>query len=514
MADSNDIKAGGAYVEIRGDSSKFEQDMGRFAAKLVGFVTVTRAAFEGVGVAMAAISVESARASGSVTEVYQAELKMNDAIGGVVGSIPLIGGAIRSAMDAFGDKTAIEKAIKNIADVEKRVVQMEKAARDAATETARRRAQLANDPKALAQIDAGQKQQSTEAQRDEAAAVRTQAAQNLSDAQEKLKKQQDELARVSTKTAGFDPFGFSEENVKAMKKKVQTAQDAVDELNAKYKQADAAYQSLKGTAKDSAETGKAEVAAAGDKASQETATKNLDAQKQMRDFITTDDTQRQIDAVTDQYDKMIEAAKKYGGDLEALAVARDARIAEIDRKAQEKQDKENEARAVAIEQEKRRIMDLGEGATAKQQKRDTQKEIDTLAKTNPELAQIKLKGIFDKAADEARKAWEELTAAFERAQADGEITATEREKLNALEGEYKSKLATADDAQAMMDGIAKKVEKDTLEVRGGFGAAALSQAFGVGTSNAQERTAQSAEQMAKYLRDIKDNTEVSMEFGV
>jgi len=350
---AGDIRAGGAYVEIYANDMRLQGDLARVAARLTGLVGVSRMLFSGAAVAMANVNLQLAAESGNLESIYQAQLKMQDAVGDMLQQIPLIGHAIRMAYESFGDKTQLEQALKNLKELEDGILRMEQNARKWARETAVERAKLKGATAGeVAQIEAGFKNEDINTAVRDAFAVNAKAQTEAGEAFLKARRLQS--AADSYKQYGFKGLGQLKQNdadaaLAAAKALQEKADQAAADL-AKVRSEAAARKDTITAAADKA------VADEKEKAAGDAAEKQQKFEQEYTDALA-DETGKRVNAVQRQYAELIAEAQKYGRDAAALEKARDAEIAGIQKEAADRVTAEQERRKREAERVAKELKD-------------------------------------------------------------------------------------------------------------------------------------------------------------
>ncbi len=353
MGGAGDIRAGGAYVEIYANDMRLQGDLARVAARLTGLVGVSRMLFSGAAVAMANVNLQLAAESGNLESIYQAQLKMQDAVGDMLQQIPLIGHAIRMAYESFGDKTQLEQALKNLKELEDGILRMEQNARKWARETAVERAKLKGATAGeVAQIEAGFKNEDINTAVRDAFAVNAKAQTEAGEAFLKARRLQS--AADSYKQYGFKGLGQLKQNdadaaLAAAKALQEKADQAAADL-AKVRSEAAARKDTITAAADKA------VADEKEKAAGDAAEKQQKFEQEYTDALA-DETGKRVNAVQRQYAELIAEAQKYGRDAAALEKARDAEIAGIQKEAADRVTAEQERRKREAERVAKELKD-------------------------------------------------------------------------------------------------------------------------------------------------------------
>jgi len=340
-------------VEIYANDMRLQGDLARVAARLTGLVGVSRMLFSGAAVAMANVNLQLAAESGNLESIYQAQLKMQDAVGDMLQQIPLIGHAIRMAYESFGDKTQLEQALKNLKELEDGILRMEQNARKWARETAVERAKLKGATAGeVAQIEAGFKNEDINTAVRDAFAVNAKAQTEAGEAFLKARRLQS--AADSYKQYGFKGLGQLKQNdadaaLAAAKALQEKADQAAADL-AKVRSEAAARKDTITAAADKA------VADEKEKAAGDAAEKQQKFEQEYTDALA-DETGKRVNAVQRQYAELIAEAQKYGRDAAALEKARDAEIAGIQKEAADRVTAEQERRKREAERVAKELKD-------------------------------------------------------------------------------------------------------------------------------------------------------------
>ncbi len=340
MAGAGDIRAGGAYVEIYANDMRLQGDLARVAARMTGLVVISRMLFSGAAVAMANVNLQLAAESGNLESIYQAQLKMHDAVGDMLAQIPLIGHAIRNAYEAFGDKAQLEQALKNLKELEDGILRMEQNARKWARETAIERAKLRGAPPGeVAQIEAGFKNEDINTAVRDAFAVNAKAQTEAGEAFLKARRLQG--AADTYKQYGFTGLGgLKQRDADAALAAAKALQEKADQAAADLAKVKAEAASRKDTITAAADKAVADEKA---KAAKDVGEKLKKFEQEYTDALA-DETGKRVNAVQRQYAELIAEAQKYSRDVTALEKTRDAEIALIQKEADDKAIAEQERR--------------------------------------------------------------------------------------------------------------------------------------------------------------------------
>lgn len=270
-----------------------------------------------------------AGARNDVAGVLEAELKVMDAQGRIVQSTPLIGTAIKEAMDTFGDRAGIEQAIKNIREVEaesKRLASVRIAlARDVALKEAKLRGAPESEIQQIRNVGTEQETKATvAAQWDNA----RKAAQNYQDSLEAVARAESRYANARDMSDEWRIRRRESRVVRSAREEMELARTTAESLKRIAEQERAAYVQIHADAERQRITNQSEA----DRMAEDEARKNS---RTISAFLA-DELDKQIQDVKDARDEAIKAAGDQWDKITQITQAAQDKITAIIAKAAEK----------------------------------------------------------------------------------------------------------------------------------------------------------------------------------
>lgn len=343
-----------ADKEESGSESRFMRRIGHLAGSLAiveAGVVATEALIAGVK-ADSAIAI--ATAQGSAVGILKAQQQAIEAHEEIAGKIPIIGGAIKSVMGVWSDKGPIESAIRNIEELNKKVVESaawrKQVERETAVTVAEAEGKSAAD---IAAIKKGFAAEDRKAKLDELTQTSRGLAQQIADAENNPQRQKLQSYLDQQRAYGGDTS------------RLRKAQDELDSYNAvaidlsrKRAAVDADIAAVK---KAGEQTAKAE----GVKTERERLQESFANQSAITAFTQTE-TDKRVTALWNEANIAIAAAEKEGKDITDIFNAATQREADIRKAAYDQT--EGGKRAQEIERVTKALQDQAAvaGMTAQQ----------------------------------------------------------------------------------------------------------------------------------------------------